>query len=210
MEGYRWIDVSLPLSGGLPLWPGDEPFRLTVRTCQEGNYRVSSVSMSLHCGTHMDAPLHCLPGGRSVDDLPPQAVLGSARVVEYMGRDHIGLEDIRRVDPSEGDRILFKTMNSRFYETEEFRQDYVALTCEAARFLADRSIALVGIDYLSVEPWDGDGEVHRILAEAGIWILEGLDLRGVTPGKYLLLCLPLRLVGAEASPVRALLGKRVG
>lgn len=206
MEGYRWIDVSLPLTDELLVWPGDEAFRLVYRH-ENGNCRISSVSMSLHSGTHLDAPLHYNPHGIPIDDAPLRLFVGPVRVVEFPGHRHIGLKDLRLVEPAHGERILFKTVNSRLYEAGVFRRDYVALTKEAASYLAGRRATLVGIDYLSVEPWESDGEVHRILAEAGVWVLEGLNLKEVEPGEYLLICIPLRLVGAEASPVRALLGK---
>lgn len=207
MEDYLWIDVSLPLAEGIPTWPGDERFHLHTGERDDSGYIISSLSMSLHCGTHLDAPLHCLPGGSSVDEAPPWALMGMARVVEVRADQHLLPEDLRPAAPAFGERILLKTGNSRLYRANRFRRDYIALTSEAASFLASQGVSLVGIDYLSVEPWEGDGCVHRILAQAGIWILEGLDLSGVEPGEYLLVCLPLRIRGAEASPARVLLGK---
>lgn len=202
----RWIDISLTLSDRLAVWPGDEPFRLKSVVGEEG-CMVSSVCMSLHCGTHLDAPLHYLPGGSPVEAAPPEVLLGPAKVVEIRTQRHILPGDLRPVKPSPGDRILIKTGGNATHPSGGFNRDYTAITPEAASSLAKSGVILVGIDAPSIEPWEGDGRVHRILAEAGIWVLEGLELGEAEPGEYLLVCLPLKIEGAEASPARALIGR---
>jgi arylformamidase len=205
---YDWVDVSLPLSNGLPAWPGDEPFRLDTVAGEGGLYIISRVSMSLHGGTHLDAPLHYLEEGSPVDAASPRVLIGRAKVVEISpGGGHILTRDLLPSRPARGERLLIKAGNSPLYAKGSFCRDFRALTPEAASFLADCGVSLVGIDYFSVEPWGGDGSVHRTLAEAGIWVLEGLDWGKVEPGEYFLVCLPLRIKGAEASPARAFLGK---
>lgn len=197
-----WIDVSVALDAELVRWPGDAAFELR----REGSLargdacNLSSFSMSAHLGTHVDSPLHYAADGASMDELDFDAVVGAARVI---GMEEAG--GIRR-----GERVLFKTENSnRAWQHEPFDPSYTALTPGLARELAARRPALVGIDYLSIGTPDLDGEeTHRILLGAGIWIVESLDLRGVERGEYDLICLPLKIAGAEGAPARVLLRRR--
>ncbi len=197
-----WIDVSVSLDSQLVRWPGDAPFELH-RDCAIGAgaaCNLSSFSMSAHLGTHLDSPLHYLPGGASMDALPFDAVIGPARVLSL---DEAAT--IRR-----GQRVLFKTSNSnRDWPHQPFDPAYTALTPDIARTLAAIRPALVGIDYLSIGTPDSDGEeTHRILLGAGIWIVESLDLHRIEPGEYHLICLPLKIAGAEGAPARVLLRRR--
>ena len=202
-----WIDISAPLRAGMTVWPGDEPPRIERAQSFErgGAYNLTRLAMSAHTGTHLDAPLHFLREGRPIDALPPELMHGRARVVQAEG-DVIGAADVPDgLEP--GARVLFRTRNSgRDLFAGTFFEDYVYLGREAAEKLVAAGAALVGIDALSVSGFHEDpAETHRLLLGAGVWILEGIRLAGVEPGEYELLCLPLRIEGADGAPARALL-----
>ena len=212
----KWIDVSMPIKLGMLRWPGDPAYqRELVRDLSRGDTaNVSKLEMGAHTGTHIDAPFHFLEEGETVDKLSLDKVIGPAKVITIGNKIKITTEELKKHSIRKKDRLLFKTKNSSFYskpEENKFRDDYVYLTLDAARYLAGKKINLVGIDYLSVggrtKESKGRG-THRVLLSNGIWIIEGLDLSKTTSGKYDMICLPLGLEGAEASPVRALLKKR--
>ncbi|MFN7936303.1 MAG: cyclase family protein [Bryobacteraceae bacterium] len=189
-----WIDISVPLAPGIPQWPGD-PLLKTWKVCDlsEGA-NVTAVSLCAHTGTHIDAPLHYFEGGASVDAAPLDALVGPAVITGLDG-------------PWQGaKRVLFRTGNSaRQWWREPFREDFEALTESLAQRLVTEGVRLVGIDYLSVGRNDDEGSaVHRILLSAGIWLLEGLNLCDTAPGQYELICLPIRLAGADGAPARAI------
>ena len=205
----KWIDVSLPLRNGLVPWPGDTPFTIErVRDLERGDdATVSRVNMGAHCGTHMDAPAHFIRGGASLDALPPEAVIGRGRVIEIADEHAVTPAELESHRIRRGERILFKTRNSdRCYKTDGFVEDFVYISAAAARLLASRGILCVGIDYLSVGGFFHDGrETHEQLLGAGVWVIEGLNLSGIKPGPVEMICLPLRLAGAEGAPARVLL-----
>ena len=207
--GVRWIDISVPVRNGMVHWPGDPPIRIWhPRHMDEGDHlTLSAMSLGSHTGTHMDAPGHFLRGARAIDTMPPSTTIGRARVIEIRNRNVITPEDIRPWRIRRGERILFKTANStRRWPRQPFLKDFVALSVEAARLLASRKLRVVGVDYLSVGGYHDDGAaVHRALLRAGIWIIEGLDLSGVRPGTYELVCLPLRLHRGDGAPARAVI-----
>jgi arylformamidase len=191
-----WIDISTPLASGLPVWPGDPAVRIErVLSLDRGDdCNLSSMEMTVHAGTHIDAPLHFLSGARSMDDFDFDAAVGPARVIAIRGPEELSAISFER-----GERILFKTRDSGL----------VHIPPEAARHLAESGVRLVGIDRLSVgTPGEEGHETHRILLGAGVWILEGLDLTAAAPGRYDLFCLPLRIAGAEGAPARAILRPR--
>jgi arylformamidase len=171
--------------------------------------RASSLSFSLHTGTHIDAPLHHLPDGGDVDGLDLASLIGPVAVIDVGDVEHVTadvLED--QLGMKAPNRLLVKTLNSAgWFGATEFNPDFVAFTRDAAEWIVERGIRLVGVDYLSVQSYhDGDPDVHVILLEAGVVILEGLDLSGVVAARpYELLCLPLRIRGAEGGPCRAVL-----
>lgn len=206
-----WIDVSIPLRPGMPHWPGDSPFEIARdKDMSKGDHdNVSRISLGVHTGTHMDAPLHFFADGRPIDTLPFTAVVGRARIIEIEDTESIKPDELDRHDIEPGERILFKTVNSsRAWNSDTFYEDFVYISKEGAAFLAERKILTVGVDYLSVGGFKKDGpETHHALLGAGIWIIEGLNLRDVPSGHYDLICLPLRLSGAEGSPARAILRK---
>lgn len=204
------IDISVPLSAGLPVWPGSVGFSISrVSSLERGDpATVSRLYCDVHTGTHVDAPAHCVRQGALVDDLALADLVGPCRVVDLPGAEVIDLPELESVElPADTRRLLFRTRNSELWARnhEEFRPDYVALTANAAKWIVDREISLVGIDYLSVQRYTDDPTTHRILLQNRVIILEGLDLSRVSAGSYFLMCLPIRLGGAEAAPARAVL-----
>jgi arylformamidase len=207
-----WIDVSVPLRSGMVHWPGDPAVSITrVADMDLGHEaNVSAIDMGAHTGTHVDAPVHFVPGAPSLDGLDPDVMIGPARVIAIEDPVAIRPDELSAHDLRPGERLLFKTANSaRVWDTDDFIEDFVYVSEEAAADLAALPARLVGVDYLSVGGFHADGPaIHRRLLTAGIWILEGLDLRGVDPGPYDLVCLPLRLAAADGAPARALLRPR--
>jgi arylformamidase len=204
-----WIDVSLPLTANLPTWPGDPPFQLRrVQSIAAGDAaNVSELSCVVHTGTHVDAPLHFIDGAAAVESLPLDALMGPCTVVGAdPGQGELLPADLPRLPDST--RILFRTPNSRRWSQPAagFARDFAAVGEALAAELVRRGTRLVGVDYLSVEPFDSPGHpVHKTLLAAGIVVVEGLDLSAVAPGPYELCCLPLKLVGSDGSPARVLL-----
>ena len=208
----RWIDISVPVRNGMVHWPGDPPIRIWhPRHMDEGDHlTLSAMSLGSHTGTHMDAPGHFLRGGRSIDRMPMDATIGPARVIEIRSRRAITPEELIPQRIRRGERLLFKTANStRGWPRRPFLKDFVGFSVDAARWLAARRVRVVGVDYLSVGGYRDDGTaIHRALLRAGIWIIEGLDLAGVHPGAYELVCLPLRLYRGDGAPARAIIRPR--
>jgi arylformamidase len=161
---------------------------------------ISRLSLGVHTGTHVDAPIHFIEGAAGADELPLDVLNGRCEVVEQAALDESAVEAV----PEGADRVLFKTPNSNLWARDSFPDSFERLNGAAARALVDRGVRLVGVDYLSV----GDEEAHLALLAAGVIPLEGLDLRAVEPGPYELHCLPLRLVGSDGAPARAILVPR--
>ena len=210
MKKNRWIDISVPIQDGMVHWPGDPAVRIKkVLDMERGDAcNVSKLSMGSHTGTHMDAPFHFFRKGSGLDRMPLDATLGPARVIEIRGVESINPMDLKPYRIHVGERILLKTQNSnRVWSQGAFVKDFVYLATESARYLAKRRVKMVGIDYLSVGGYrEQNGlEVHRTLLRAGIWIIEGLDLKDVRPGKCELICLPLKIVRSDGAPARAIL-----
>jgi arylformamidase len=201
------IDISVRLHEGMPIWPGSDGFaiRRALAIANGDVANVSTVEMDVHCGTHVEAPLHFVADGSALETFPLETFVGAAHVLHLPDVDEIGPRELEAVPPGTT-RLLLRTRNSGAWARQSaFDTDYVALTPAGAAWMADRQLRLVGTDHLSIQRWGDDGETHRILMRAGVAILEGLDLGAVAAGDYRLTCLPLRLDGAEASPVRAIL-----
>ena len=211
-DGARIYDVTLPLAPGLPVWPGDPAIEVepVTRIARGDVANVSRVVLSSHSGTHVDAPWHFVEGGTKLDQIPPERWVGPCVVVAMP-------EGVRRIEPEHleaaqiapgTERLLLKTANSRRWAAGplDFVEDYVALMPAAARWVVKRGIGLVGIDYLSIETYDdAANETHRTLLGNGVLVIENLNLTGVEPGPYTLLCLPLRLAAGDGAPARVLL-----
>lgn len=205
------IDISVPISSALPIYPGDPPVLISALPIPtEGEpFRTSRLSFGTHTGTHIDAPSHLLPDGLPVDQIPLELLLGPCLVVDVAGHDgEIDVGLLKKLPVRGETRLLFRTRNSAFWEWSQVVEDFTALTPAAASWLVDSGVRLVGIDYLSVERSHRQGKVHRILLDAGVVILEGLNLVGVERGEYELICLPLKLSGADGAPCRAVLRGR--
>ncbi len=204
-----WIDVSVPLKNGMVHWPGDREFvRNHTSSMEAGDQaNVSEISGSAHTGTHMDAPVHFIEDGRSIDTIPLDACIGPARVIHIEDPELIRIAELEPHGIAAGERILFRTSNSAFvWKTDEFQKKFVHIPADTAEWLAERRVRTVGVDYLSVGGYESDGaETHRNLLGAGVWIIEGLVLTDVEPGNYDLICLPLRLIGSDGAPARAAL-----
>jgi arylformamidase len=204
-----WIDVSVPLRTGMVHWPGDPDVTIAhVHSFANGDQAtVSRIDMGAHTGTHMDAPLHLVPGGAGIDTMPIDTTVGPARVVAIDDPAAVTRAALASLDVQEGERLLVKTRNSnRAWASTAFVEHFVHLTTDAARYLAERRIRCIGVDYLSVSGYREDpAPTHRALLEAGVWIIEGLDLSRVEPGLHDLVCLPLRIAGGDGAPARAIL-----
>ena len=208
-----WIDISVPLRNGMVHWPGDAAFdrRYTESIANGAEANVSEISGSAHTGTHVDAPLHYLPGAPGIDTIPISATVGRARVIAIRDPELVRSSELEPHRIARQERVLFKTRNStQCWKTDQFQKKFVHIPKETAGYLAECGVAVVGVDYLSVGGFDSDGaETHRILLAAGVCIIEGLNLEGVEPGEYELLCLPLKIVGSDGAPARAVLRKLV-
>ena len=206
-----WIDISLPLRSGMATWPGDPAVQIErVLDMAAGEpCNVTGMTCAAHAGTHVDAPLHVIEGGVSVDQIPLEALIGPARVIDIADPVSIKPQELDRHAIQAGQRILFRTLNSAQGRCHgEFQGDYVHLTPDSAEFLAAIGPRCIGIDYLSVGGAGEDGlRTHISLLKAGVWLIEDLDLALATPGDWELVCLPLRIVGADGAPARAILRK---
>jgi arylformamidase len=204
----KLIDVSVPLDANLPTYPDNTPFALepNKRIARGDHANLSSLHLSAHAGTHVDAPSHFVPEGAGVDALSLEMLIGRARVVELTTRRAIGADDLAAMNLSEDVRVLFKTINSRMWGSPVFHTDYVGIAESGAKYLVDHGIKLVGVDYLSVEEFRKPGApAHHLLLGAGVIVIEGLNLRDVEPGVYEMFCLPLLVVGADGAPARVVL-----
>jgi arylformamidase len=203
------IDISWPVWEGMPTWPGSVRYerRLASSIARGDDVNGSVIQMGVHGGTHVEAPLHFIEGGASLDSFQLEPFIGPARVVHVPEADEVGPEHLeQQLGTDDIARVLIRTRNSdETRDGEGFRTDFAALGLDGASWLARRGVMLVGVDYLSIQRFGGDPETHRVLMRAGAAILEGLNLGEVAPGDYRLVCLPLALQGAEAAPARAIL-----
>jgi arylformamidase len=204
-------DISVTLSPQVPTWPGDPKVVLErFSKMEEGaKVNISRMELGVHTGTHIDAPYHFLADGVKVDSLPLEILIGSAQVVEFPKEvKRITAETLEKAEiPADCRRLLFKTSNSDLWARGEieFQRDYVGLTNDGAEYLIARGIRLVGMDYLSVAAFDQLTPTHLTLLGAGVVVIESVDLSKVRAGAFTLICLPLKLGGAEGAPARAVL-----
>jgi len=206
----RTYDVTLNISPDLVVWPGDPKVKLErVSKIEEGEVsNVTRIEMSAHTGTHVDAPFHFLAKGQTVEKLPLKVLMGRAYVLDVGDAELITADLLKDSPiPPRSKRVLFKTRNSKLWAKKDgtFAEDYVALDGGAADYLVKRGVKLVGVDYLSVAPFNDVKPAHEVLLKAGAVIVEGLDLSKVDQGRYTFYCLPLKLVGADGAPARAIL-----
>jgi len=203
----RIYDISVTISPNLVVYPGDPPVEITPvsQVGTNGMPNVSRLSLSTHAGTHVDPPFHFLANGTKADQLPLEALIGDCEVVDIGIEDEITIPVLQKFKIS-SERVIFKTKNSLLWERKEFARNYAYLTMATAEYLAARKLKLVGIDYLSIEKFDSrTPQAHLALLKAGVVILEGLNLSGVSAGKYQLVCLPLKIADGDGAPARAVL-----
>jgi arylformamidase len=203
-----WIDVSVGIRDGMVHWPDDPAIRVEKALDMERGdvATVSRISLGVHTGTHVDAPIHFQPGATSIDQLPMDAGVGPARVIAIRDPVQITVAELEPQAIAAGERILFKTANSpRAWRSNGFVENAVYISVEASRWLAAKKVMTVGIDYLSVGGFTANNgvEVHKPLLAAGVTIIEGLDLTDVPPGPCDLMCLPIKIVGGDGAPARA-------
>ena len=204
-------DISLSLSPNLPTWPGDPGLKLEqYASIDRGtHYNATQISSSVHVGTHVDAPRHFLNEGSTVEQLPLDVLTGPCYVTQLPdGIDAITAEVLDRIEiTSEMKRVLFGTSNSHYWARGEskFQTDFVAITEDGAEWLVKRGIQLVGIDYLSIAPYEESIPTHTVLLKAGVVVVEGLNLSNIMRGFYDLYCLPLKIAGSDGAPARAIL-----
>jgi arylformamidase len=205
-------DVSLTISPDLPTWPGDPQISLNrFSRMEEGApCNVTQISACVHIGTHVDAPYHFLGGeAQTVEQLPLNLLTGRSYVLQLPDEVNLITAEVleRAAVPPRTRRLLFKTRNSAYWsgEVKSFQEDFVALSADGAQFIVDHGVRLVGVDYLSVAPYAEPGPTHQILLQAGVVVIEGLNLSQVSQGRYALYCLPLKIAGADGAPARAIL-----
>jgi arylformamidase len=207
----NWIDVTVPVRNGMVHWPGDPEYQIRqVLDQRNGDIcTLSCIGMSVHTGTHMDAPRHFLQGAATMEKMPIDATIGPARVISISDPVAIRRPELEQHDLQPGERILIKTANSaKSWNSDAFDEDYIYIARDAAEYMAERRIRTIGVDYLSVGGFRQDMvETHQTILREEIWIIEGLNLSAVERGSYELVCLPLRLVGSDGSPARAVLRK---
>jgi len=209
------FDITVALEDGIPIWPGNPPFELVrVNKLEEGaSSNVSKLSLGVHTGTHVDAPIHFLQGGTGVDQLPLELLTGKATVHWLdLPQGNITATALEAASPkinSGAERVLLKTRNSELWRSPHpFQSDFAGITADGAQWIVDHKIKLIGVDYLSVGPKGGGKPTHEILLKAGVVIVEGLNLRQVNAGEYEFFCLPLKLKDCDGAPARAILIKR--
>lgn len=204
-------DLTLTISSDIPVWPGDPPVDLKrVSKIGDGaNANVSHINMSVHTGTHVDAPYHFFENGETVENLPLKILIGRAYVVHLPDKiELITTEILENANiPPRTRRVLLRTRNSTLWAKGNlpFQEDFVAIDEDAASYLVKRGVKLVGVDYLSVAPYKNSAPTHKILLEAGVVVVEGLDLSSVSQGRYNFYCLPLKLANSDGAPARAIL-----
>jgi len=204
-----YYDISVPISNGGAVYPGNPPIRIEPQQeiAKGGSSNVSSLSFGSHTGTHVDAPKHMLDDGQSVDKLPLDVLMGPAVLVDVGNKCmSVGAKELKLHELKDHKRILIKTRNSSFIRDPDFREDYTYLAPDGADYLLSLGVRLVGVDYFSIEQFhSGHHRTHDTLLSAGVIIVEGLDLSLPPPGPYELRALPLRLVGLDGAPARAVL-----
>jgi arylformamidase len=207
-----WYDISIPLKQGMVYFPTDPAppkiYRYSDRALGS-KVTMCMIEMIGHTGTHVDAPLHFIPDGSTISDMPVDATIGPARVIAIKDKESIKASELKKNNIKKGERVLFKTCNSpSAYEAEKFIEDYCYLDDDAADYLVKVGVRLVGIDYITIGSYkrpENIGKTHTALLGAGIYVLENCALGKVPPGEYDLLCLPLLMLNGDAGPARAIL-----
>lgn len=200
------IDISKAIHEDMVVYKNKESKRIkrtVVAVHEKNDYHESRLEMDMHCGSHTDAPLHMIDRGNTIDEISLDPYFGFCKVFDLTGlEEYITEKNLVNLDIENGDRIIFKTRNS--YDTE-YNPKFVYLEEDAASYLAEKKILLLGMDAMSIERDKKEHPTHKIILGAGIAVLEDLNLSEVNQGRYFLSALPLKIIGAEASPIRAVL-----
>jgi arylformamidase len=203
-------DVTVPISNSMAVWPGDPAIQLSAQSHlsrdKTHTVRLTAIQIGSHTGTHIDAPLHMIDGGKRLNEFPLETFTGGVRVFEIPGARSIRRAEVQGLDWSGVERVLFKTENSKHWSDGRFYEEFVYLEPDAAEFIAQQGVRLIGIDYLSIDKFKSESHPsHFVLLKRNILILEGLNLNAVTPGNYTLVALPLNLSDADGAPTRVIL-----
>ncbi len=204
-----WINVTVPIRSGMVAYEGDPEVRLErVSSLAAGGIcNLSRIELGVHSGTHLDAPVHFIEGAPGIEATPIDALVGRAIVVD--ARAITGDLDAAALSalgiPAGSERVLLRTRNSALWDRARFSQEFSGVTENGARYLVERGVRLVGIDYLSIAPFRDPAPTHLALLGAGVVVLEGLDLRSAEPGAYEMVCLPMLITGADGAPARVVL-----
>jgi arylformamidase len=213
----RIIDITVPTEAGMVVWPGDPAFALrqvsSIDKGQESN--ISLIRMSVHTGTHIDAPKHFFDSGMTIDQIPLEKLIGEALVLRIDNAIKTITKDVIKEHPlseriGKVKKILFHTSNSKIWHNNpgDFQHDYVGIDTTGAEYLAQFDLDLVGVDYLSIAPFVETDAPHKILLSKDVVLLEGIDLSLVEEGFYEIYCLPLLLSSSEGAPTRVILVER--
>jgi arylformamidase len=212
LQFTKLFDLSVPLGEETVIYPDDLPYTREENYSSNGGdpIKLSSITMSAHSGTHIDLPAHFFSDNKTIESYPPEEFILPAQVVEIDNPRLVEKDELSTKEIGTGLALLFKTANSRqgLLCAGRFTENYVSLSPAAALYCVEKRARLVGLDYLSVDRYgDQNYPIHHILLKNGIIVLECINLVEVPEGEYTLICLPLKLKGAEASPVRAVLLK---
>lgn len=206
MNYQQIIDISLPLSPGTIIYPGNPSIEMEEIKSESSGSVLTKITFGTHTGTHIDAQKHVIDGGKGLDAISLETFIGPCRVIDCTGdKESVSVVTLQDAGIQKGERILLKTTNSdRGYE--EFYDDYVFVSPLSAKYLAEKGVALVGIDYLSVKQRGSkDNTPHTYLLEKNIPIVEGIDLSKAEAGEYDLIILPLKFMNIDGAPARAVL-----
>jgi arylformamidase len=206
----RIYDVSISIRTGGLVYPGNPEILIEPQQAisQGAGANVSRVTFGSHTGTHVDAAKHFFDDGQTVDQIPPEKLIGPAALIAFDEADRVsvGADDLKKNSLEGQKRVLIRTRNSRRLDNPEFDRGYAFLAPDGAEYLVSIGVELVGVDYLSIEQFhSGHHRTHRTLLEKNVVIIEGLSLSEPAPGIYELICLPLKLEGLDGAPARALL-----
>lgn len=209
----KYYDITVPYCNDIPRFPNDKVDVIRIADMEKGDpYNQWTIECGTHTGTHVDAPRHFIRDGKTIEQIPYDRFLGEAKVFEIPGKRAIEVQDIQNFDIREGDRIFFKTYNSKtMLEGKKFREDYAYVTPEAAQYLVQKKIRTLGFDWLAVEMYGSkDFGAHKALLGAEITIIEGCRLKDVPTGTYEMVGLPIKIPGGNGSPITILLFEQNG
>ena len=213
------FDISIPITPSMPVWPGDPPVDIQqIANITSGDSaNVSWISMGVHCGTHIDAPKHFIDTGKTIDQIPLEKLIGEVLVMDIDSTENVISDRVLSQHPKRAfletaSKVIFRTRNSSLWAEYPyiFQEDYVGINTAGALYLSQFHLDLIGIDYLSIAPYQETLQPHQILLADDIVLLEGLNLSEVPGGVYDLYCLPLRIPGCEGSPARVVLVDQSG